>query len=41
MFDKQDLDRLAAALGAAGVEAVSTGSTAAALEAHGLRVTRV
>jgi phosphoribosylaminoimidazolecarboxamide formyltransferase / IMP cyclohydrolase len=41
VFDKQDLDRLAAALGAAGVEVVSTGSTAAALEAHGLRVTRV
>jgi len=41
VFDKQGLDRLAAALGAAGVEVVSTGSTAAALEAHGLRVTRV
>ncbi|HET9289824.1 MAG TPA: bifunctional phosphoribosylaminoimidazolecarboxamide formyltransferase/IMP cyclohydrolase, partial [Actinomycetes bacterium] len=41
MFDKQGLDRLAAALGAGGVEVVSTGSTAAALEAHGLRVTRV
>jgi phosphoribosylaminoimidazolecarboxamide formyltransferase / IMP cyclohydrolase len=41
VFDKQGLDRLAAALGAAGVEVVSTGSTAAALERHGLRVTRV
>jgi phosphoribosylaminoimidazolecarboxamide formyltransferase / IMP cyclohydrolase len=41
VFDKQGLDRLAAALGAAGVEVVSTGSTAAALEAYGLRVTRV
>ena len=41
VFDKQGLDRLAAALAAAGVEVVSTGSTAAALEAHGLRVTRV
>jgi phosphoribosylaminoimidazolecarboxamide formyltransferase / IMP cyclohydrolase len=41
VFDKQGLDHLAAALGAGGVEVVSTGSTAAALEAHGLRVTRV
>jgi phosphoribosylaminoimidazolecarboxamide formyltransferase / IMP cyclohydrolase len=41
VFDKQGLDRLAAALGAAGVEVVSTGATAAALEGHGLRVTRV
>jgi phosphoribosylaminoimidazolecarboxamide formyltransferase/IMP cyclohydrolase len=41
VFDKQGLDRLAAALATAGVEVVSTGSTAAALEAHGLRVTRV
>jgi phosphoribosylaminoimidazolecarboxamide formyltransferase/IMP cyclohydrolase len=41
VFDKQGLDRLAAALGAAGVEVVSTGSTAAALEGHGLAVTRV
>jgi phosphoribosylaminoimidazolecarboxamide formyltransferase / IMP cyclohydrolase len=41
VFDKQGLDRLAAALGAGGVEVVSTGSTATALEAHGLRVTRV
>jgi phosphoribosylaminoimidazolecarboxamide formyltransferase / IMP cyclohydrolase len=41
VFDKQGLDRLAAALGAAGAEVVSTGATAAALEGHGLRVTRV
>jgi phosphoribosylaminoimidazolecarboxamide formyltransferase / IMP cyclohydrolase len=41
VFDKQGLDRLAAALGAAGVEVVSTGATAAALEVHDLRVTRV
>jgi phosphoribosylaminoimidazolecarboxamide formyltransferase/IMP cyclohydrolase len=41
VFDKQGLDRLAAALAAAGVEVVSTGSTAAALEGHGLAVTRV
>jgi len=41
VFDKQGLDRLAAALGAAGIEVVSTGATAAALEGHGLRVTRV
>jgi phosphoribosylaminoimidazolecarboxamide formyltransferase/IMP cyclohydrolase len=41
VFDKQGLERLAGALGAAGVEVVSTGSTAAALEGHGLRVTRV
>jgi phosphoribosylaminoimidazolecarboxamide formyltransferase/IMP cyclohydrolase len=41
VFDKQGLERLAAALGAAGVEVVSTGSTAAALESHGLAVTRV
>jgi phosphoribosylaminoimidazolecarboxamide formyltransferase / IMP cyclohydrolase len=41
VFDKAGLERLAAALGAAGVEVVSTGSTAAALERHGLRVTRV
>jgi phosphoribosylaminoimidazolecarboxamide formyltransferase / IMP cyclohydrolase len=41
VFDKQGLDRLAGALGAAGVEVVSTGSTAAALEGHGLAVTRV
>jgi phosphoribosylaminoimidazolecarboxamide formyltransferase / IMP cyclohydrolase len=41
VFDKQGLDRLAAALGAAGVEVVSTGATASALEGHGLPVTRV
>jgi phosphoribosylaminoimidazolecarboxamide formyltransferase / IMP cyclohydrolase len=41
VYDKQGLDRLAAALGAAGAEVVSTGATAAALEGHGLRVTRV
>ena len=41
VFDKEGLDRLARALAAAGVEVVSTGSTAAALEGHGLRVTRV
>jgi phosphoribosylaminoimidazolecarboxamide formyltransferase / IMP cyclohydrolase len=41
VFDKQGLDRLAAALGGAGAEVVSTGATAAALEGHGLRVTRV
>jgi phosphoribosylaminoimidazolecarboxamide formyltransferase / IMP cyclohydrolase len=41
VFDKQGLDRLAVALGTAGVEVVSTGSTATALEGHGLRVTRV
>lgn len=41
VFDKTGLDRLAAALRAAGVEVVSTGSTAEALEGHGLTVTRV
>jgi phosphoribosylaminoimidazolecarboxamide formyltransferase/IMP cyclohydrolase len=41
VFDKSGLDRLAGALRAAGVEVVSTGSTAAALEGHGLAVTRV
>jgi phosphoribosylaminoimidazolecarboxamide formyltransferase/IMP cyclohydrolase len=41
VFDKQGLDRLAGALAAAGVEVVSTGSTAATLEGHGLAVTRV
>src|SRR5215217_2607579 len=41
VFDKAGLDRLAGALAAAGVEVVSTGSTAAALENHGLAVTRV
>jgi phosphoribosylaminoimidazolecarboxamide formyltransferase / IMP cyclohydrolase len=41
VFDKEGLDRLAAALRGAGVEVVSTGSTAAVLEGHGLAVTRV
>jgi phosphoribosylaminoimidazolecarboxamide formyltransferase/IMP cyclohydrolase len=41
VFDKRGLDRLAAALRDAGVEVVSTGSTALALEGHGLTVTRV
>ena len=41
VFDKRGLDRLARTLAAAGVEVVSTGSTATALEAHGLDVTRV
>jgi phosphoribosylaminoimidazolecarboxamide formyltransferase/IMP cyclohydrolase len=41
VFDKEGLDRLAPALRAAGVEVVSTGSTAVALEGHGLAVTRV
>jgi phosphoribosylaminoimidazolecarboxamide formyltransferase / IMP cyclohydrolase len=41
VFDKTGLDRLAAAFQAAGVEVVSTGSTAQALEDHGLAVTRV
>jgi phosphoribosylaminoimidazolecarboxamide formyltransferase / IMP cyclohydrolase len=41
VFDKDGLDRLAAALASAGVEVVSTGATAAVLEGHGLRVTRV
>jgi phosphoribosylaminoimidazolecarboxamide formyltransferase / IMP cyclohydrolase len=41
VFDKEGLERLAAALAGAGVEVVSTGSTATALEGHGLRVTRV
>jgi len=41
VFDKRGLDRLAGALTAAGVEVVSTGSTAATLEGHGLAVTRV
>ena len=41
VFDKSGLDGLAGALAAAGVEVVSTGSTAAALEGHGLAVSRV
>ncbi len=39
--DKDGLDRLAPALRGAGVEVVSTGSTAGVLEGHGLAVTRV
>ena len=38
VFDKTGLDRLAAALKAAGVEVVSTGGTARALASHGLEV---
>jgi phosphoribosylaminoimidazolecarboxamide formyltransferase/IMP cyclohydrolase len=41
VFDKQGLDRLAAALREARVAVVSTGSTASALEGHGVAVTRV
>jgi phosphoribosylaminoimidazolecarboxamide formyltransferase / IMP cyclohydrolase len=41
VFDKAGLEPLAEALAAAGVEVVSTGSTAAAIERHGLAVTRV
>jgi phosphoribosylaminoimidazolecarboxamide formyltransferase / IMP cyclohydrolase len=41
VFDKEGLERLAPALRGAGVEVVSTGSTAVALEGHGLAVTRV
>src|SRR6266508_3696770 len=41
VFDKEGLDRLASALRDAGVEVVSTGSTAAVLEGCGLAVTRV
>jgi phosphoribosylaminoimidazolecarboxamide formyltransferase/IMP cyclohydrolase len=41
VFDKTGLDRLAAALAAAGVEVVSTGGTATALASHGLTVTDV
>ena len=41
VYDKRGLDRLAAALAEAGVEVVSTGSTAAALAGHGLAVTPV
>jgi phosphoribosylaminoimidazolecarboxamide formyltransferase/IMP cyclohydrolase len=41
VFDKSGLDRVAGALAAARVEVVSTGSTAAALERHGLGVTPV
>lgn len=38
LFDKSGIDRLAAALKAAGVRVASTGGTAAALAAHGLAV---
>jgi phosphoribosylaminoimidazolecarboxamide formyltransferase / IMP cyclohydrolase len=41
VFDKQGLDRLAAALRDARVAVISTGSTASALEGHGVAVTRV
>ena len=41
VFDKAGLDRLAAALKAAGVEVVSTGGTARALASLGLAVTDV
>jgi phosphoribosylaminoimidazolecarboxamide formyltransferase/IMP cyclohydrolase len=41
VFDKTGLDRLAAGLGAAGVEVVSTGGTARALASHGLFVTDI
>jgi phosphoribosylaminoimidazolecarboxamide formyltransferase / IMP cyclohydrolase len=41
VFDKRGLDLLAGALRAAGVEVVSTGSTAAVLRGHGLEVTSV
>ena len=41
VYDKSGLDELARALAGAGVEIVSTGSTAARIEAAGVRVTRV
>ncbi len=41
VYDKSGLERLARALREAGVEVVSTGSTAAALGGHGLAVTPV
>src|SRR5206468_959622 len=41
VYDKDGLDQLARALHQAGVAVVSTGSTAAALAAHGLAVTPV
>ncbi|QOR71713.1 bifunctional phosphoribosylaminoimidazolecarboxamide formyltransferase/IMP cyclohydrolase [Ruania alkalisoli] len=41
VFDKTGLDALATALHAAGVELVSTGSTASTIEAAGVPVTRV
>lgn len=41
VYDKAGLDQLATALKAAGIEVVSTGGTARALEAHGVKVTDV
>ena len=41
VYDKTGLTDLASALAAAGVEIVSTGSTAAAIAAAGVPVTRV
>ena len=41
VYDKAGLDQLATALKAAGIEVVSTGGTARALEAHGVNVTDV
>ena len=41
MYDKTGLDELVRALGAAGVEIVSTGNTAAPVESLGVPVTRV
>ncbi len=41
VYDKSGIDELAQALGAAGVELVSTGSTATRIEALGIPVTRV
>ncbi|WP_018347867.1 bifunctional phosphoribosylaminoimidazolecarboxamide formyltransferase/IMP cyclohydrolase [Longispora albida] len=41
VYDKTGLPELARALGAAGVEIVSTGSTASVVEAAGVKVTRV
>ena len=41
VYDKTGLDELIQALGAAGVEIVSTGNTAARVEALGIPVTRV
>src|SRR5947207_3900386 len=41
VYDKTGLDELASALGAAGVEIVSTGTTAGRIESLGVPVTRV
>ncbi|HCT81404.1 MAG TPA: bifunctional phosphoribosylaminoimidazolecarboxamide formyltransferase/inosine monophosphate cyclohydrolase, partial [Micromonosporaceae bacterium] len=41
VYDKTGLDELAQTLAAAGVQIVSTGSTAAQIEAAGVAVTRV